>query len=205
MVASTPTGAGNNTVNIAVSGTVQVAQPVELVSFKGQAAGNTVILNWITAQEQNSERFVVQRSSDASEFISVGIRQSAGTTDRQQYYSLTDESPHNGLNYYRLQQIDRDGSTVYSKPIAVRVDASQPYASLLENPTDGQSIQLKLYQMDAPQVRLSSLTGQTISGQLARIGATEAVFAPVSPLSPGLYIITVQQGAIRQAMKVLVK
>lgn len=205
ILVSTPTGSGDNTVNIAVSGTVQVAQPVELIGFKGQAAGNSVVLTWATAQEQNADRFVVQRSSDASEFVSVGTRQSAGTTDRQQYYSLTDESPRNGLNYYRLQQIDRDGSAVYSKAIAVRVDASQPYASLLENPTDGQAIQLKLYQMDTPQVRLNTLAGQAIVGQLARIGATEAVFAPASPLSPGLYIITVQQGAIQQAMKVFVK
>ncbi len=205
VVVSTPTGSGNNSVNIAVSGTVQPALPVSLISFKGRGTGNSVMLNWSTTSEQNSEQFVVQRSSDASEFISVGARQSAGTTDRQQYYSLTDESPRNGLNYYRLQQVDRDGSVVNSKPIAVRVDASQPYASLVENPTDGQSIQLKLYQMEAPQVRLSTLTGQTLAGQLARYGATAAVFAPASPLSPGLYVITVQEGAVRQAMKVVVK
>ncbi|MBO0937182.1 T9SS type A sorting domain-containing protein [Fibrella sp. HMF5335] len=192
------------TSNVAVSGTVQVAQPVELVSFSGQAAGNAVLLTWSTAQEQNSERFVVQRSADASEFVSVGTRQSFGTTDRQQYYSLTDESPRNGLNYYRLQQIDHDGSVVYSKPIAVRVEADSPSASLRENPTNGHAIQLRLHQMEAPQVGVHTLTGQIVAGELVRYGATEAVFNPVSPLSPGLYIITVQQGAIRQAMKVMV-
>lgn len=192
--------------NATILGDVQLKSlPVELISFRGQATGNTVILNWSTASEQNADRFLIQRSSDASEFISVGSRQSAGTTDRQQYYSLTDESPRNGLNYYRLKQVDRDGSAVYSKAIAVRVDASQPYASLVENPTDGQAIQLKLYRMEAPQVRLTSLTGQTISGQTALRSATEAVYTPVSPLTPGLYIITVQENAVRQAMKVLVK
>ena len=184
---------------------LQGQQPVQLVSFKGQAAGNSVILNWSTASEQESAQFVVQRSSDASEFISVGTRQSAGTTNQQQYYSLTDESPQNGVNYYRLRQVDRDGSSVYSKAIAVRVDASQPYASLRENPTDGQAIALKLYHMEAPQVRLSSLTGQIIAGQLARSGPTEAIYTPASALAPGLYIITVQEGTVRQAMKVVVK
>jgi hypothetical protein len=189
-----------------ITGTVLApVLPVTLISFKGQAAGNTVILNWSTASEQASEQFAVQRSSDASEFVSIGTRQSAGTTDRQQYYSLTDEEPNNGLNYYRLQQVDRDGSVVYSKPIAVRVDASLPYASLLENPTDGQTVQLKLYQMEAPQVRLSALTGQAITGQLTHSSTTEAVFTPTSPLSPGLYVLTVQEGATRQAMKVVVK
>ncbi|MBO0931032.1 T9SS type A sorting domain-containing protein [Fibrella aquatilis] len=190
---------------VAVSGTVQAAQPVELVSFKGQVAGNTVLLTWSTASERESERFVVQRSSDASEFIGVGTRQSAGNTNQQQYYSLTDESPQHGVNYYRLKQIDRDGSAVYSKAVAIRVDTSQPYASLRENPTDGQAIQLRLYQMTTPQVRLSALSGQTIAGQLARSSTTEAVYTPASTLTPGLYILTVQEGSVRQAIKVLVK
>lgn len=190
----------------AINGTVQSPPlPVELVSFQGRSVANSVQLNWATASERFADRFVVQRSQNAAEFVEVGTLPAAGNTDGQRTYTLTDEQPTNGANYYRLKQIDQDGSVNYSKIIAVTVRADQPSIQVYPNPSDGRQFQLQVRNLIAPTASIQTLTGQTIQGRWMKLTDTEATWQPDTALAPGLYLLSVRDGAIRQAVKVLVQ
>ena len=88
--------------------------PVELTTFTAASNGKEVILNWSTATEVNNQGFEVQRSRDGSEFLTVEFIEGNGTTTEQQNYTYIDRNLENGKYYYRLKQVDFDGSYEYS-------------------------------------------------------------------------------------------
>lgn len=101
--------------------------PVELTSFIATSNGKEVILNWSTATELNNLGFEVQRSADAKEFFTVGFVNGHGTTTEQHTYTFSDKNLSNGKNFYRLKQVDYDGSYEYSNVIEVEWKAFNTY------------------------------------------------------------------------------
>ena len=93
--------------------------PVELTSFNAAVSGNEIILSWSTASELNNLGFEVQRSNDETEFAAVGFVDGHGTTTEQYTYSYVDRNLSNGTIYYRLKQLDFNGSYEYSNIIEV--------------------------------------------------------------------------------------
>jgi len=99
--------------------TVSTVVPVELVSFSAEAVGDEVILNWVTASEVNNSGFEIHRSTDRISFETVGFIAGKGTTTEKQYYTFSDVNPVTENSYYRLNQIDHDGSSSLSDVIEV--------------------------------------------------------------------------------------
>ncbi|MCY7327420.1 MAG: hypothetical protein LH618_02595 [Saprospiraceae bacterium] len=100
--------------------TVSTPLPAELISFNAYKTGSAVTLKWATASEQNSHYFEVERSGDLFAWEVVGRLNSRGAQAAAwQTYSLRDEKPLPSLNYYRLLQVDKDGSRQYSSVVAV--------------------------------------------------------------------------------------
>ena len=100
--------------------------PVELVSFNGSVLGKVVSLNWITATEINNLGFEVQRRADG-EYHTLGFVEGNGTTTESQSYGFIDENIENGIYYYRLKQMDLDGTFEYSNEIIVEVNIPVDY------------------------------------------------------------------------------
>ena len=95
--------------------------PVELTALTVSAIGNEVTLNWSTATELNNQGFEIQRKAFASEFATVGFIKGQGTTTQQNQYSFTDKNLDEGKYFYRLKQMDFNGSFEYSNAIEVDV------------------------------------------------------------------------------------
>ena len=93
--------------------------PVELASFDGIVNASSVSLNWQTSTELNNERFIVETSTEGEVFNRIGEIAGAGTSTEAHTYQFTHQTPSAGVNYYRLKQVDFDGSFAYSKVIAV--------------------------------------------------------------------------------------
>lgn len=108
--------------------------PVELLSFKGRANDNQIIIEWITASETNSSYFSVEKSSDGYTFREIGRINAAGTSDIQLDYDYTDEHPES-INYYRLKEVDLDGTTQLSDIIAVRFENPDKAPVIFPNPS----------------------------------------------------------------------
>jgi hypothetical protein len=109
--------------------------PVNLLSFTGEQADKKHLLKWTTSQEINSSYFDVERSADARHFTSIGRVAAAGTSSIEKRYNLTDAAPMQGNNYYRLKQVDNDGSFVYSNIILLKMLGNSGTISVYPNPT----------------------------------------------------------------------
>jgi sugar lactone lactonase YvrE len=91
--------------------------PVELSSFSASVTLNNVELNWTTATETNNFGFSIERRSEESEFEEIGFVKGNGTSTLINSYSFIDSKPLSGVVYYRLKQIDLDGSINYSNEV----------------------------------------------------------------------------------------
>jgi len=107
--------------------------PVELMSFSASVAANVVTLSWSTATELNNHGFEIERSSDKANlpdgkagWRTIGFREGKGTTSEPQYYSYIDK--FSGIEssnlFYRLKQVDFNGSFEYSDIIEVEITPS---------------------------------------------------------------------------------
>jgi parallel beta-helix repeat protein len=100
------------------SGFVGGALPISLTSFKGRAQNKANVLEWSTSSEQNNKGFNLQHSANNLDFKTLGfITGSNGNTSKN--YAYTHSNPFAGVNYYRLQQIDLDGKSSFSKTISI--------------------------------------------------------------------------------------
>jgi hypothetical protein len=106
-----------------------VAIPVELTSFTANVVNETIVLYWSTATETNNLGFEVEKRA-GNEYRAVGFVNGFGTTTQPQDYTFVDDNAEIGSNYYRLKQVDFDGSYSYSNEI--EVDFSGPVFYSLE-------------------------------------------------------------------------
>ncbi len=88
--------------------------PVTFTRYDVQKQGSTALIQWATAQEQNSRDFTVERSADGNGYTAIGSVAAAGNSNLPQTYSFTDNMPLAGKNYYRLKQSDLDGQFIYT-------------------------------------------------------------------------------------------
>jgi len=93
--------------------------PIELLSFSGQAQGTVSLLQWATASEKDNYKFEIERSRDAINFTSIGEVPGAGDSNIEINYTYTDAVPYQGINYYRLKQVDYNGTKEYSPIISI--------------------------------------------------------------------------------------
>lgn len=97
-----------------------VVVPVILADFSAQAKPNkTTYLQWKTATEINSDYFVVERSTDGRNFTQIAVVNANGNSSTTIGYSLVDNFPETGINYYRLKMVDIDGQFEYSRIVSV--------------------------------------------------------------------------------------
>ncbi len=83
--------------------------PVELIQFNALLKNSTVLINWTTATETNNDYFIVYKSTDGIHFEELQRVKGAGNTTQTKDYSIEDDNPVNGINYYYLKQIDFNG------------------------------------------------------------------------------------------------
>ena len=91
--------------------------PVELTSFSALADKDKINLVWETATETNNYGYEVQRSSDKINFTAIGFVKGAGTSTEKHNYSFTDDDRATNKVYYRLKQLDFDGTFWYSQVV----------------------------------------------------------------------------------------
>ena len=110
--------------------------PVELISFKAIKNNNSVDLTWSTASEINNDYFLVQKSDDNVNFETIESVDGNGNSNVIINYFAIDNNPYSGVNYYRLLQVDYDGTQDYSNTITVNFIGENEII-VYPNPTTG--------------------------------------------------------------------
>ena len=113
------------------SGTI----PVTLLNFTATAKQSEAYLNWHTSTELNTAHFIIQHSTDGSSFTDIGTVKAAGSGANG--YSFTDTHPSNGTNYYRLQSVDKDGASTFSKVVSCEWLVVSKQFTVFPNPAHG--------------------------------------------------------------------
>jgi hypothetical protein len=175
------------------------ALPVKLISFTAeQASASTAELVWATASEIDNAYFEVERSADGEVWASIGKENGAGTTDVQTNYTMMDKSPLNGVNYYRLKQVDVDGNTSYSNIAQVTFsgistsEATGTTLSVYPNPgTKGGAVNFKL--SDPTETISNIVITNSIGQQVYAISPAEGQSVQSSGLDlpAGVYIVSI--------------
>lgn len=88
--------------------------PVELLSFDAKQVDEVVELRWTTATEHNNDKFKLQRSVDNQGYETILEVKGAGNSSQIKDYRAIDENPLENANYYRLVQVDFDGTSTTS-------------------------------------------------------------------------------------------
>lgn len=189
-----------------------VPLPVELVAFKGSASAAGVALSWTTASEKNNDYFSIQHSTDGRNFESAGYVQGKGTVSTSTAYSFNHSNPAAGKNYYRLKQVDLDGTVAYSPVIVVEakdVKASALNLTVYPNPvTDGQvnvRLEKTMNASEVAKVTVTDLNGRMIMTQDIKGGQELKLNLNNHSLKAGMYLVKVQSGANQAFQKIIVR
>ncbi len=111
--------------------------PIELTSFSATCDGRSSHIMWTTATEKNNDYFSLERSDDAINFVEIARIAGAGNSIEPLSYSYTDYGVYGGDNYYRLVQVDYDGTRTASEIIVtncVETSEEEPEVIAYPNP-----------------------------------------------------------------------
>lgn len=184
--------------------------PVEWLGFSVQNEGFKAILNGTTASETNTDFYYIERSIDGNVFNPIGREKAKGnSTDINDYQFIDSDlakfpSPK---VYYRLQQIDLNGTFSYSKTLELDISASMAtlWASATPIPADDKlTIQYKLSKGSNAQMSVTSNMGQAIYEQSIRTEAGE-IALNTSQWANGIYYILLQMEENKSVIKILVQ
>lgn len=137
-----------------------VVLPVELVSFTGVQTDKGIMLEWQTASELNNDFFELQRSFDGLEFKRITLINGKGYSNRLITYQYLDTKHFNSVSYYRLKQVDFDGTSSFSSILIVHVEPDfKNLIKVFPNPVKNGKLILQF----SDELRNSQLIYQIIS------------------------------------------
>ncbi|MEL6133634.1 MAG: PA14 domain-containing protein, partial [Bacteroidota bacterium] len=181
--------------------------PVELLSFGGDLRENQVWLNWETVRELQSDYFAVEKALNGRDFEAIGQVQAAGNSQELQSYQFVDPAPQQGVNYYRLRQVDISGVETYSQTVEIYFDGE--YMHLYPNPvSQTEALQLRLNLAKSRQAHLQIWNAQ---GQLAWEQRADWAKGPqiqqvaMDQLASGTYVLVLNLGDKKWVEKLVVR
>ncbi len=187
--------------NVIIMGSVLL--PVSLINWSGQIKGDKIWLSWATASEQNNAHFIVERKTSYNDFEEIDRVSGQGNSQKRKEYTLIDAFPASGINYYRLRQVDFDGTEVYSEVIAIDFLPSfdlEIYPTIVQN---------KLYIRSGAQditkgfISINDMNGNSLI-QAPFKDFESRHHIEVGDLNPGFYLMilqTRQERIVRRFLK----
>lgn len=183
--------------------------PVELTTFTANYNKSKINLTWSTATELNNQGFEIQRRTSLTDWFTVGFIDGNGTTSEPHQYSYLDDISQLNINnvYYRLKQMDFNGTFKFSDEIEVVVN---PTISLLKQNFPNPFNPLTTIEYDLPKssfvlLKIYDVLGnevQTLVDEIKQPGYHQAVF-DASNLSSGIYLYTLQTDGYFERKKML--
>jgi hypothetical protein len=164
--------------------------PVEWLTFDATKVNQSVLLTWKTAQEENTDRFEIERSAFGTAYNKIGTINAAGNTTSMTSYSFTDANPADGINYYRLRQRDKDGKYTYSKIVAVAM-SSPGKVVIAPNPVVDQLNIILPGNNSYNAIRVLDASGKLVL-QKSIAASTTALQLDVHSLSNGWYVMQLE-------------
>jgi hypothetical protein len=181
--------------------------PITLEYFTARKnTATSSILNWKTTQEINTAFFDVERSNDAVGFKKIGAVRAAGNSNIGIEYSFIDNNPFQGINYYRLKQMDIDGRFTYTPVRHVlfdKLDAAT--VKYYPNPTNG-ILTIELAAINSNEIRVINIcnaTGSVINQLKIAANAGSKMQIDLSKYAKGIYFIQVKTATVNSTERII--
>jgi hypothetical protein len=187
--------------------------PVELLTFTAERKGREVSLDWATASEHNNDYFIIERSTDNINYTVVGKVQGQGTTAKTTAYQLMDDvstliSNKIKVAYYRLKQVDLDGSINEAKTVNVDISEDLSGMTVTANPNPFQhslAININIAKQEKVTLQVTDMTGKLITEQVveAASGSNQIMLQGLENLKAGMYFVNVMGATEISTIKVV--
>jgi hypothetical protein len=169
-----------------------MALPVTWTSFEGRSTERGNELSWQTASEVNSDYFIVQHSVDGASFSDVDKIAAAGNSSTSKSYAYLHIGSFRAVNYYRLRQVDYDGTTDYSKVISIINEDQQAIDLVIyPNPTSG------MVHFDRS---VSDVEVYDNGGRIVKKILVPSTTIDLTDLVPGVYNLKINSGKQTQSI-----
>lgn len=183
-----------------VSGTITVCGvllPVTYTEIKAMQTDTKIVVNWATQNEKNAAYFVIEKSVDGIIYNAVAEIKACGNCAEEKY-SYEDTKPVFGKNYYKIKQVDNDGTYTYTEIITCTYKGLKELRKdIFPNPATGEIVTLNLI---TPEEENDNIYLSVISGNGSEV-YTESYTSPnhvyyveinihEKQLSPGVYFIS---------------
>ena len=168
--------------------------PIELLSFTADCNGKSVELAWTTASERNNDYFSLERSSDAINFKEIARIAGAGNSIEQLDYTYTDYSANGGETYYRLVQVDYDGTRSVSEIVVAICDDTygEPDVQVFPNPFhDNVTVHMDNFADETASIEVYDMLGRAVLTDTVSAGTDNEVTLNFGTLSAGTYNVRV--------------
>jgi Secretion system C-terminal sorting domain len=168
--------------------------PIELSEFNAKANATTTLLTWTTASEKDNASFNIERSTNGTDFQTIGQVKGSGTSNVAKDYVFEDKTPAQGVNYYRLQQVDFNGKSSRSMVRSVVFGNTE----LVVKPTLVQDeLQIVVGDERATTLQIFNIAGQRVL--TAQAQGEQRI--NISSLPAGAYFIQTATGTTRRFVK----
>ena len=178
--------------------------PLNLLSFNAEPQNNTVKLTWQTTQEENTQKFDIEVSSDASSFVKIGEVKAINTV-KNNNYTFSDNKPSVAeIIYYRLKMIDKDGRFTYSDIRQVKIIAAnnadlRVYYALGSNEL---TIDITNNKIGTYKYSIYYAVGNAfITNGINHLQTKSTHYVDISSLPPGIYLFVLVDNKKQQVQK----
>lgn len=183
-----------------------VALPVQLINFDGYNKDGINHLLWQTASEINNAGFEVERMNATGEFEKIGYVKGNGNTNTLTDYTLDDDHPLTGDNYYRLKQTDYDGRYTYSEVISIYTgEVITTTVSVYPVPvTDAVNVLIRTAQGTAGSLTITNVVGAVMyQADISIYEGTTVSKVDMSTFAAGQYFLKVTTGSSTRTIHVV--
>lgn len=168
--------------------------PLTLTSFKAYEDNNDVRVLWSTTSEINFDKFDIERSKDGFDFKKIGTVKAKGLFPTSDYAWL-DVTPGNGINFYRLRMVDKDGSFQFS--VVARLGSqAEEVVKITPNPVVGRTLGIALQKIkpDEYDFEVFDINGKLMHTQKVSVQGGSSFLRIVLPesLKNGIYTIRIK-------------
>ena len=179
--------------------------PVELISFEATVVGADVQLKWATSTETNNSHFELERSLDGVRFDAISQVEGTGNSTAVQTYSFMDKDAFAGTNYYRLTQVDFDGTAEAFTVITAKVETGKTVLHVLPNPVqDVARVRLEGTISNNAIYTLVNATGQVVkTAEVTNVGGIQEI--DLTDVQAGVYFLNVVDGSNEKVFQKVIK
>ncbi|MBN2681221.1 MAG: T9SS type A sorting domain-containing protein [Bacteroidales bacterium] len=172
----------------------EVPLPVSFGNFVAYLENEEVILEWETVSEINNDYFLIEKADEANNWEVISSINGKGNSNELVLYYDVDCSPSPGINYYRIRQVDFDGTYTFSKIEAVNVTAKENKLTIYPNPCNSY-LTISSNEFIGEEFKIFNISGEDVSAKCKLISGTEfSISLDVSKLEAGIYLYKTSLG-----------